>query len=93
MSLEDLKEHGVVLPEEEWGAHRLETTVPEWTVTAIIAVAVGAIVVAYVGDGSASTWVGVALYILALFGVVWICDRATLRQRRRVRRERKEVEE
>lgn len=89
MSLDDLRDHGVILPEKEWGSHRLETTVPLLpTLVAFLAAVVG-LVLAYAGDGAALTWVGIGLFLAAFFTLTWICDRAVFAQRRRVRRERK----
>lgn len=90
MTLEDLREQDVLLPEEEWGAHRLETTVPEWPLAATFAVAAAALVAAYLGDGGTLTWIGVVVFLVTLYAITWIVDRAVLRQRRRFRRERRE---
>lgn len=90
MTLEDLREHGVLLPEEEWGAHRLETTVPEWPLAAALAAAVALWVLAYLGRGGWLTWVAVTAFLVVLYAVTWMCDRAVLAQRERFRRERRE---
>lgn len=90
MSLEDLQEHGVLLPEEEWGDHELETTVAEWPLLALFAVAVGALVLSYLGDGNLWTAVGIIAFLVSLFAIIGLCDRAVRKQRRRVRRERRE---
>lgn len=90
MSLEDLKEHGVLLPEEERGTHSLETTVSQGWILAAFAVAVLSLGAIYFGGGALWTWVGLGGFLVALYGIVWICDRAVVRQRERVRRERKE---
>lgn len=88
MTIEDLREQGVLLPEEEWGAHRLETTTSEGVLLAAFAVALAALVLAYVGAGGILTWVGTGVFLVDLYAITWMCDRAILRQRRRVRRER-----
>ena len=93
MTIEDLREHGVLLPEEEWGSHRLETTVPEWPLAVTFLVAAASLVAAYLGDGGALTWVGVVVFLVAIYLVTWLVDRAVMRQRERFRRERSEAGE
>lgn len=88
MSIEDLREQGVLLPEEEWGEHRLQTTIRQGPLLVSFVIAVAALVVAYLGEGGGLTWMGVVAFFLAFFGMVWICDRAIPRQRRRFRYER-----
>lgn len=87
MTLEDLREHGVLLPEEEWGEHRLETTVPEWPLLAAFVAAAVLWWVAYFGDGSWVTGVAVAAFLAVLYAITWVCDRGVLAQRRRFREE------
>lgn len=91
MTIEDLREHGVLLPEEEWGSHRLETTVPEWPLATAFLVAAAALVAAYLGDGGTLTWIGVVVFLAAIYLVTWLVDRAVMRQRERFRRERSEA--
>lgn len=90
MTIEDLKEQRVLLPEEEWGTHRLETTVPEVPLAIAFLVAAAALVGAYFGDGRALTWAAVGVFLVSLYAITWMADRAVFRQRRRVRRERRE---
>jgi hypothetical protein len=87
MSIEDLREQGVLLPEEEWGEHRLETTVPLVPVAVGYVTAVLSLVAMYVGGGGTLTWIGAGTFLVALYTLTWMCDRAVLRQRTRVRRE------
>jgi membrane protein implicated in regulation of membrane protease activity len=93
MSMEDLREHGVLLPEREWGEHRLETTVAQGPLLAAFLVAVLAVVAIYLGAGGTWTWIGLVVFLVAIFTVVWICDRAIVRQRERTRRERRAAAE
>lgn len=93
MTMEDLREHGVLLPEEEWGAHRLETTVPEWPLAAALLAAAALWVVAFLGDGGTTTWIAVGGFLVLVSAVTWICDRAIRRQRERFREERREAAE
>ena len=89
MSIDDLREQGVLLPEEEWGEHELRTTVHVVPLAAGFMVAVASLVVIYVGDGGMLTWVGSGVFLVALYAVTWMCDRAVLRQRERFREERR----
>lgn len=92
MSQEDLERHGVLLPREEWGAHQLETTVSERWLALAFALAVGSLCVIYFGAGGTWTWIGLVTFLIALYWIVWICDRAVVRQRRRTRQERSGME-
>lgn len=93
MSLRDLEDHGVLLPEDEWGAHSLETTVPEVPLLVMFVVAVVALVVVFFGNGGAWTWIGLGTFLLALCGITSVCDRAVTRQRRRTEDERRRRED
>jgi hypothetical protein len=80
MSLDDLERAGVTLPREEWGKRGVRCTVnkPLFVVTA--ALAVGAGLLMYFGDGRLATWVGAGLFLLALFGATSIALLAVSRQ-------------
>lgn len=89
MSLDDLRNHGVILPEKEWGTRSLKTTVPLLPALAGFVAAAAGLALAYLGDGRAVTWVGVCLFMGAFFFLTWLCDRAVSAQRRRVRKGRR----
>lgn len=91
MSLDELKDQGVLLPEQEWGTHALRPTVSRWGLLAALLVAAGALVLAYLGDGGGWTWAGVALFLAAFFAATVLCDRAVERQRERTEAERREA--
>jgi CO dehydrogenase/acetyl-CoA synthase delta subunit len=78
VSLEDLQERGVVLPEEEWGTRELRTEVERWPLVAGIALAVAGLVLAYLGGGSWVTLAGVGAYLLAFFWTLLSCTRGLL---------------
>ncbi len=84
MTIEDLREHGVLLPEEEWGKADLETTARETPLLLTFLVAGGALAAAFAGDGGTLTWIGTGVFLVCLYAITWMCDRAVLRQRRRV---------
>jgi peptidoglycan/LPS O-acetylase OafA/YrhL len=88
MSMEDLRQQGVLLPEDEWGKHKLKTTVPQRTLAVLLLAAVAGLVAAYLGDGDLLTWIGMAAFLVLLFVVTAVVDRSVNRQRRRVREER-----
>lgn len=88
MTIDDLREQGVLLPEQEWGKHSLKTTAQRLPLAAAMLVATASCVLMLLGNGGRLTWVGVALFIVTLYAVTWMLDRAVARQRERVRRER-----
>ena len=90
MSMEDLREHGVLLPEEEWGEHRLETTVPQGRLATGFVIAVVGLLSIYLGAGGLWTWIGLIVFLVALYWIIWVCDRAVAAQRERFRHERED---
>ena len=67
MSIRDLKEMGILLPEEKWGQFDLTTSLNKPRLfTALVLGLVSAIAI-YVGKGEALTWVGVGLYFVFVF--------------------------
>ncbi len=91
MSIEELREQNVLLPEDEWGKHSRDTTVPQLPLAIVLAVAIVSIAVALVGDGGLLTWIGTGTFVATLYVVTWMFDRAVLRQRQRVREKRQTV--
>lgn len=89
MSLDDLRKHGILLPEAEWGQHRLETTVAEGPMAAAFGMALAAVTAIYLGGGGPWTWVGLVVFLVTLLAIIVICDRAIERLRARTRRERR----
>lgn len=89
MSLDELREQGVLLDEDEWGKHKLKTTVPQRTLATLLVAAVGSLVVVYLGDGELLTWIGTAAFLVLLFVITWVVDRSVRKQRTRVREERR----
>lgn len=87
MSLEDLKEQGILIPEEEWGEHRLKTTVPQLPFAILFLISVAGCVMAYYGDGNSLTWIGIVVFFAAFFVMIWLNDRAVTRQRERFEKE------
>lgn len=88
MTLEDLKEEGVLLPEREWGQHELSSTAPAAPFLGLILIAAATIIVALAGAGGPLTFIGIALFLIALGALTWLLDRAIREQLRRTGRER-----
>lgn len=86
--IELLKEQGMLLPEDEWGKHSLESTVAEVPLAVATVLGVAALAVAFLGGGRPVTWVGCGVFLVLLVGVVWLCDRAVSRQAARTRGKR-----
>ncbi len=66
MSIKDLKEMGILLPEEKWGQFDLHTSVnkPQLVGAGILAL-IGS-VLGYAGNGGTCTWIGVMLFFVSL---------------------------
>lgn len=88
MSIEDLEQHGVLLPKEEWGTHQLETTTSQVSLLFMFSLSVLGCVLTWYGNGNAWTWLGIGLFLVTFFLVILMCDRAIRRQRRRTKEER-----
>lgn len=86
MTLDDLRDAGVLLPEERWGEPDLHTTMSRPGTIAAGVVAVGSGIAMYAGHGSATTWIGAGLFLADLFGFTWLAMRAIDAQRKRRRK-------
>lgn len=91
MSIEDLKEQHILLPEREWGEHRLKTTAPRLPLLIFFLISVAACVLTFWGGGKFWTWTGITLFFVSFFGIVLLCDRAIIKQRKRMKQEKKEL--
>ncbi|MEJ2504268.1 MAG: hypothetical protein P8177_13305, partial [Gemmatimonadota bacterium] len=65
-----------------------ETTVPQAPLATAFLVAVAAIISMYLGAGGRWTWIGLVVFLVALYAIVWLCDRAVRAQRERMRQQR-----
>lgn len=92
MALDELEEAGVLLPKEEWGEHNVKTTVKQTPMLVISLIAVAGLAAAYLGGGELLTWIGISAFLIAFFAILWMCDRAVVRQRRRFKDEKQEIE-
>ncbi len=64
MSMKDLEEMGILLPENKWGQSDLHTTVDKIQLVASGLLALGAVILGYVGNGGLLTWVGVGMFFM-----------------------------
>jgi hypothetical protein len=64
MSLKDLHEHGILLPEEEWGIHDLHTSVNKPELVASMLFGLASVALMYIGGGETLTFVGMVMFIL-----------------------------
>lgn len=90
MSIEDLEKHGVLLPKEEWGTHKLSTTTAEIPLLIAFLVGVAGSVLTFWGGGNIWTWVGISIFFVAFVVIIVMCDRAIQKQNERVEKERKQ---
>lgn len=93
MSIEDLEQHGVLLPKEEWGTHKLKTTISKTPLLLSFLASIVGCILTYFGDGNMWTWIGIGLFFIAFFFVIILSDWAIRRQRKRTERERKSNKE
>jgi ABC-type transport system involved in cytochrome c biogenesis permease subunit len=82
MSIEDLENMGVLLPEDQWGKHAVATTVNKPLLIAIGVITMISVVLMYWGNGNFSTWLGVALFLTMLSGFTLLSISAVEKQRR-----------
>ena len=64
MSMKDLEEMGILLPENKWGQSDLHTTVDKIQLGASGLLALGAVILGYMGNGGLLTWVGVGMFFI-----------------------------
>lgn len=64
MSLKDLHDHGILLPEEEWGVHDLHTSVNKTELIVSLLFGLAAVTIMYFGGGETPTFVGMMMFIL-----------------------------
>lgn len=76
MTLEELEEAGLILPEDEWGQHALKTRVNRPLLLLIGAASFVSVAMMYLGDGGMWTWIGAATFLAALGAFTWVSWRA-----------------
>lgn len=93
MSLKDLKELGVLLAEEEWGAHDLHTTVNKPALLMTIGLGAAAVVGMYLGGGRTLTFVAAGMFLAFMVLITHISLAAIDAQADRFAQEREQLHE
>lgn len=70
MSLEALREMGLLRPERAWDGRQQRTGVPVAALGAAALIGAAGCAAIVVGDGGPTTWFGVALFLVGLFGFI-----------------------
>ncbi len=76
MSLKDLQDHGILLPQEEWGVHDLHTSVNKPLLILALLFGLSAVVMMYVGGGRPLTFVGMVMFIVFMGWITQISLKA-----------------
>jgi hypothetical protein len=93
MSLEHLRSMGLLRDEEEWdGRHQPTGVVVSVLLAAALVCTAGCVAIA-LGDGGRVTWLGVAGFLVGLFGVLGINLHGVGRRRKRRARASRRSEE
>lgn len=84
MSFEDLKEHDIFLPKDEWGELDLHTSVnvPVLVATFVLGAVSGAFMA--IGGGRLLTWIGAGLFIVFMFSFALVSNAGIETQNRRI---------
>lgn len=82
---------GVLLPPEEWGSHDLKTTVNRGALAATALLGAVGLVLMYLGNGGAITFLGIALFLGFMALITVISLRAVEAQAQRLREEEDET--
>lgn len=91
MPLQDLEEHGVLLPEEERGTHPSTSLTPKAPLFVASGLAIAGCVAMYVGGGDQWTWIGLGAFFLGFFALIVLSDRAVSTRRARIDEIRSEL--
>lgn len=83
MSIDDLQDAGVLLPEEEWGERALDSTMNRVGAVLTGAVGVAAGAGMYLGGGGTLTWISASVFLFDLLAFTALAWRAVNVQNRR----------
>ena len=72
MSIRDLKDMGILLPEGKWGKFNLHSSVDKSQLVGCGLLALAAVIMGYVGNGGTLTWVGVGMFFVFVVWFTWI---------------------
>lgn len=84
MSYEDLKEHDIFLPEEEWGELDLHTSVNLPALVATFVLGTVSCVLMVAGGGRLWTWMGAVLFVAFMYSFAFVSNAGIERQNRRI---------
>jgi len=88
VSLKDLQDAGVLLPEDEWGVHELHTSVNKPQLIAALALGLFSVILMYIGGGRALTFIGSGLFLIFMGWITYISVHAVKVQSAQFDRER-----
>lgn len=92
MSLQDLKDQNILLPKSEWGMHSSRGVVAKFPLALVFTGCLTGIIITYLGNGEAWTWIGIILFFINFFGIIYLCDRGIVKLEKRKESERSEKE-
>jgi cytochrome oxidase assembly protein ShyY1 len=81
VTVEDMERKGLLLPREEWQDEARATNVARLPLIGIFVAYLAGAVLMYAGDGKALTWIGLAVFLVALAGFTLVSLRAIGAQR------------
>lgn len=84
MSYEELKEHNIFLPEEEWGKLDLSASVNLPALVGAFVLAIVSCVLMVIGGGGLWTWVGAAIFVVFMFSFMIVSNAGIERQNRHI---------
>lgn len=84
MSYEDLKQHDIFLPEEEWGDLDLNTSVSVPALVASFLLGAVSCLMMALGGGGPWTWIGAVLFIGFMFAFALVSNAGIERQHHRI---------
>ena len=76
MSLKDLHDHGILLPEEEWGVHDLHTSVNKPLLLVSLLFGLASVLTMYLGGGEGISFVGMVMFIVFMGWITQISLKA-----------------
>lgn len=82
MSIQDLEEHGILLPRKAWGKMALSTSVNKAALSVAFFLGALSCVLMILGEGGLLTWLGALLFIIFLLVFTLISNQGIDRQSR-----------
>lgn len=76
MSLKDLRDFGILLPEDEWGVHDLHTSVNKAELVASMVFGLASVALMFIGGGRTLTFVGGLMFFVFMGWITHISLKA-----------------